>query len=75
MNNEQEEAKKGDTKGDLSKRTDKGKSSHASSAENRVTSHEIADRNETTKGKSTPLAITKDLCALRRSTKKKAMLG
>jgi uncharacterized lipoprotein YbaY len=51
---------------DLSKRTDKGKSSHVSFVESPVTSHKIADRNSitikaphvTTKGQQVPLEIT-----------------
>jgi hypothetical protein len=42
-----EVAEKEDTPEDPSKKTDKGKSSHASFVENLVTLQEIADRNDT----------------------------
>jgi hypothetical protein len=45
MNNAWEVAEREDTPEDPSKRTDKGKSSHASSVESLVTLQEIADRN------------------------------
>jgi hypothetical protein len=42
------EVEKVESPGDLSRRMDQGKSSHVSSAGNQVTSHGIADRNNTT---------------------------
>jgi hypothetical protein len=45
--NEREAVGKEEYPGDPPRVTDQGKSSHASFAENRVTSHEIADRNYT----------------------------
>jgi hypothetical protein len=75
MNNEQEEVEKEDIKEDLSKRTDKGKSSHVSFAESPVTSHETVDRNETTRDQVVPLTILKYLCGLGKSARKKAIFG
>jgi hypothetical protein len=57
---------------DPSKRTDKGKSSHASFAGSQVTLHETVDRKETTRDQVAPLAITKHLCVLDKFGKKKA---
>jgi hypothetical protein len=74
-NNVWEEVEKEDIQGDLSKRTDKGKSSHVSSAESPVTSHATADRNETTRGQVDPLVTHKYQCALDKSVRRKATFG
>jgi hypothetical protein len=68
---------------DPSKRTDKGKSSHVSSAESPVTSHRIVDRNAitikaphaTTKDQQVPLEIIKALLAFDKRDKRKALSG
>jgi hypothetical protein len=82
MSNEWEETEKEDTQEDLSKRTDKGKSSHAFTAVNQVTLHEIADRNDTAiKGPNETTsqidlhATIRALCVPDKSAKKKAMSG
>jgi hypothetical protein len=58
---------------------DKGKSSHASTAVNQVTLHEIADRSDMAiKGlheTTSKVALRKALCALGKPVKKRAMLG
>jgi hypothetical protein len=71
-NNAQEEVGKEDTQGDPDKGTDKGKSSHAFSAENPVTLHVIADRNNgPTKDQVVPLETYKYQYALDKSAKRK----
>jgi hypothetical protein len=75
MNNMWEGAEKEGTLEDLSKKMDKGKSSHVSFAENLVTSHRIADRNATIKDQRVPLETIKTLLALDKCDKKKVRSG
>jgi hypothetical protein len=75
MNNEWEEAGKEDIQEDPYKGTDKGKSSHASFAENRVTSHGTVDRNAIIRGQAAPLVTLKSPRVLDKSAKKKAIFG
>jgi hypothetical protein len=78
MNNAWVVVEKADIPEDLSRRTDKGKSSHVSFAENPVTLHETADRSdtvikappETTKGQQVPIVVTKAQHIPGKSTKK-----
>jgi hypothetical protein len=74
-NNEWEEAEKEDIQEDLYRGTGKGKSSHVSSAESPVTSHVIADRNETTKDQVAPLATHRYPRALDKSVKRTVTYG
>jgi hypothetical protein len=77
------EAEKEDTPEGPSKKTDKGKSSHVSTAENPVTSHEIVNRNAitikaphaTTKDQRVPPETTKALLTFDKRDKRKAPLG
>jgi hypothetical protein len=71
---------KGEYQEDPFKGTDKGKSSHASFAENQVTSHEIADRNATTikvphEIIKDPLETLKHPCTPDKSDKRKVPSG
>jgi hypothetical protein len=83
MTNEREGVGKEEYPGDLSRVMDQGKSSHVSFAENRVTSHEIADRNDTAiralhepiKDQLVPLKLIKIPCEPDKSTRKKATSG
>jgi hypothetical protein len=72
--------RKEDTPEDLSRRTDKGKSSHAFSVGNQVTLHETADRSDTAakvliKDQLVPPATVKAPCTLDKPVKKKVPLG
>jgi hypothetical protein len=61
---------------DPSKRMDKGKSSHASFAENLVTSHETVDRNNAPiRDQQVPLETIRIPLAFDKLDKKKAPLG